>query len=254
MQNALSIEAIKGCLGEMPVYLYREIDSTNNEAKRRIAAGEEGAALIVAEGQTAGRGRQGKSFYSPAGTGIYMTLSLPVELAFADAVAATTAAAVAVFSAIRAETGLITEIKWVNDLYYGGKKISGILAEAITDPATATVRHVIIGVGLNVSTEAFPEELQGIAASLPIGELDRNRMIGAIARSLMDTLHADRAETMALYRRHSMVLGKEITYLENGRSVAACAVDIDENGGLIVEHEDGSRATLQSGEISLRLR
>ncbi|MBQ8175027.1 MAG: biotin--[Clostridia bacterium] len=254
MQDALSLEAIKEQLGELPVYLYKEIDSTNNEAKRLIARGEDGMALIVAEGQTAGRGRQGKSFYSPEQTGIYMTLSLPTDLAIPDAVAVTTSAAVAVFSAIREQTGIETEIKWVNDLYLDGKKVCGILTEAISDPETATIRHMIIGVGLNVHTVAFPDNLQGIATSLSPKGVSRNRMIAAIVDALVDTLRADRAEVLALYRRHSMVLGREITYQQNGEVFFARALDIDENGGLLVKHADGSRTTLQSGEISLRVQ
>ena len=253
-QDALSREAIKEHLGEMPVYLYREIDSTSNEAKRRIAAGESGTFLTVAEGQTAGRGRQGKSFYSPEGTGIYMTLSVPVDLAPGDAFWVTGAVAVALFCAIRDTCGVEAEIKWVNDLYLRGKKIAGILTEAISDPETGRIRYLLIGVGINWQTTDFPEELCGVADSLFAVGVSRNRMIGEAALSISKTLAKQDTSYLDLYRRHSMVLGKEVYYFQNGERFAARALDIDDNGGLVVEHEDGSRTTLQSGEITLRLQ
>ena len=255
--DALSAVGIAGAIRHpikgLAIYLHREIDSTNNEAKRRIAAGEGGVSLIVAEGQTAGRGRQGKSFYSPEGSGIYMTLAMPTDLPFADAAWVTTAAAVAVFSAIRDTCGIETEIKWVNDLYKDGKKVCGILTEAISDLETGRIHHLVIGIGLNWRTDAFPEELAGIATSLSPTGVSRNRMIGAIVDAVFDVFRQSDGAYLDLYRRHSMVLGKDITYIQNGVTYAARALDIDEHGGLLVEHTDGSRATLSSGEISLRL-
>ena len=246
--------AIRNPIKGIAIYLHREIDSTNNEAKRLIASGKRSTALVVAEGQTAGRGRQGKSFYSPEESGIYMTLSMPTDMAFSGAISITTAAAVAVFSAVRDLLDIEMEIKWVNDLYLGGKKVCGILTEAISDLETGRIAQVVIGIGLNWSTVNFPEELRDVAASLLPHGVSRNRMIAAIVDALFDILKADSTEYLALYRRHSMVLGKEITYSRDGESFLARALDIDERGGLIVEHKDGTRLTLQSGEISLRLQ
>lgn len=255
--DALSAVGIAGAIRHpikgLAIYLHREIDSTNNEAKRRIAAGEGGVSLTVAEGQTAGRGRQGKSFYSPEGSGIYMTLAMPTDLPFADAAWVTTAAAVAVFSAIRDTCGIETQIKWVNDLYKDGKKVCGILTEAISDLETGRIHHLVIGIGLNWRTDAFPAELCEIATSLSPTGVSRNRMIGAIVDAVFDVFRQSNGDYLDLYRRHSMVLGKDITYIKNGEAHAAHALDIDENGGLLVEHPDGTRLTLQSGEISLRL-
>lgn len=255
--DALSAVGIAGAIRHpikgLAIYLHREIDSTNNEAKRRIAAGEGGVFLTVAEGQTAGRGRQGKSFYSPEGSGIYMTLAMPTDLPFADAAWVTTAAAVAVFSAIRDTCGIETQIKWVNDLYKDGKKVCGILTEAISDLETGRIHHLVIGIGLNWRTDAFPAELSEIATSLSPAGVSRNRMIGAIVDAVFDVFRQNDGAYLDLYRRHSMVLGKDITYIQNGVKYEALALDIDEHGGLLVEHPDGSRATLSSGEISLRL-
>ncbi len=256
MLSAVGIAgAIRHPIKGMAIYLHREIDSTNNEAKRLIADGKGGMALIVAEGQTAGRGRQGKSFYSPEKTGIYMTLSFPARLAIQDAVFVTGAAAVAVWRAIYALTGIETKIKWVNDLYMGEKKICGILTEAISDLETGLVQHVVIGIGINYSTQDFPTELQNIAASLaPVG-VERNRMIAAVVDELLDVFSNPKDEGhMALYRQQSMVIGREILYVQNGIEQSARAVDIDETGGLVVELPSGTKETLRSGEISLRVQ
>lgn len=256
MLSAVGIAgAIRHPIKGMAVYLHREIDSTNNEAKRLIADGKGGMALIVAEGQTAGRGRQGKSFYSPEKTGIYMTLSFPSRLALQDAVLVTGAAAVAVWRAIHTLTGIETKIKWVNDLYLGEKKICGILTEAISDLETGLVQHIIIGIGINYSTQDFPSELCDIATSLSPAGVGRNRMIAAIVDELLDVLSNPRDEGhLALYREHSMVIGREIVYTQNGIEQSARAVDIDETGGLVVELSSGKKETLHSGEISLRVQ
>lgn len=254
MLSAVGIaDAIKHRVKGMSVYLHRTIDSTNNEAKRLIAEGKTGTALIVAEEQTAGRGRRGRDFFSPALTGIYMTFSFQSSMRLTDAVGITTATAVAVFLAIKDLTGVETEIKWVNDIYLHGKKICGILTEAISDFESGCVQNIIVGVGMNYQTTDFPRELKGIAASLsPVG-VNRNRMIARIVDRLLDILNGD-VDYLAIYRKHSLVLGKEIVYERGGVKHEARALDIDEEGGLVVAHTDGSQATLTSGEISLRLR
>jgi BirA family biotin operon repressor/biotin-[acetyl-CoA-carboxylase] ligase len=254
MLSAVGIaDAIEHRVKGLSVYLHRTIDSTNDEAKRLIAAGKKGTALIVAEGQTAGRGRRGRQFFSPELTGIYMTFSFPTNMPLGNAVGITTAVAVAVHLAIADLTGIETDIKWVNDIYLGGKKICGILTEAISDFESGCAQHIIIGIGLNYHTTDFPHELQEIAASLsPVG-VNRNRMVARIVDRLLDILDG-KVDYLEVYRAHSMVLGKDIVYERDGVKTEARALWIDEDGGLIVEHTDGGRATLTSGEISLRLR
>ena len=229
MLSAVGIaDAIEHRVKGMSVYLHRTIDSTNNEAKRLIAEGKTGTALIVAEEQTAGRGRRGRDFFSPALTGIYMTFSFQSSMRLTDAVGITTATAVAVFLAIKDLTGVETEIKWVNDIYLHGKKICGILTEAISDFESGCVQHIIVGVGMNYQTTDFPRELKGIAASLsPVG-VNRNRMIARIVDRLLDILNGD-VDYLAIYRKHSLVLGKEIVYERDGVKHEARALDIDED-------------------------
>ncbi len=237
----------------VPLYLYPEIDSTNTEAKRLLQNGIPAPFLVVAETQTAGRGRQGKTFYSPGNTGIYMTLAAPMPSDNTDAVALTCRAAVAVWRAVYRITGVTCGIKWVNDLYLGDRKICGILAEAAGTPDG--VPHVLLGVGVNVFTRDFPGELQHTAAALSREQMDRAPLLAAIADELLlACTPTDPAEFLDIYRRHSMVLGKDITYTKNNMTYQAHAVAITPDGGLTVRHPDGTEATLHSGEISLRLR
>lgn len=256
MLSAVGIaDAIRHRTKGMSVYVHREIDSTNDEAKRLLADGKTGPALIVAEGQSAGRGRQGKQFYSPEREGIYMTFSFPSALPLASAVSLTTASAVAVYLAIRDLTGIETDIKWVNDIYLGGRKICGILTEAISDFEAGCARHILIGIGLNYTTEEFPAELRDTAAALHPAGIPRNLMVARIVDRLFDVIgNLGDERYLDIYRSRSMVIGRDVTYYYNGEAYDARAVDIDEDGGLIVEDARGNRTVLNSGEVTLRPR
>lgn len=235
---------------DVTVICYDTVDSTNTEAKRLLLSGRQDRMLLVAEEQTAGRGRQGKSFFSPKGTGIYMSLVLHPQVRLSDAVTATTAAAVAVCRAIEQLTDKKPKIKWVNDVYLGNKKICGILTEAVTDFETQQVSAVIIGIGMNVRTLHFPPELTE-AASL-MSEVSRNDLIAAITNELLMLAGCDVSAFIGYYKAHSMLLGQSIRFTENGSSVPATVLDIDSNGGLVVRLETGAVRTLTSGEITVR--
>ena len=257
--DVLSAVAVAGAIEHrikgLSLYVHREIDSTNDEAKRLIAEGKTGPLLILAETQTSGRGRQGKSFYSPEKSGMYMTFAFPSKLPLDAAVSATTAAAVAVFLAIRDLTGIETEIKWVNDLYHRGKKVCGILTEAISNFELGQVQHLIVGIGINVKTTNFPEELAAIAGTLGADNLHRNALAARIVDRLLECLGGTGSGAhLALYRAHSMVIGREIEYTRDGVTQVGDALDIDEDGWLIVRNKDGKRVLLNSGEITVRTR
>lgn len=234
------------------VLYYPVIDSTNNEAKRLVNDGSGKPMLLVAEEQTNGRGRQGKSFYSPPLTGIYMTLVTHPMSRLANAVTATTAASVAVCRAVEELTQLKPKIKWVNDVYLDGKKICGILTEAITDFETQTVSSVIIGIGMNIKTIDFPSEVEN-AASLNVN-ISRVKLIACIANHLNRILCCDYSEFITYYRSHSMIIGEQIHFIKNAKVTPATAMDIDDTGGLVVRLENGEITTLRSGEISIRRR
>ena len=249
--DILNAQAIKKSLSfDCRVEYYKTLDSTNNVAKRIIAEGEDDVLLVVGEEQTAGRGRQGKSFYSPQGTGIYMSLVVHPMIELQNAVTATTAAAVAVCRAIESLTDKKPMIKWVNDVYLNGKKICGILTEAVTDFETQTVSSIIIGIGINLTTKDFPRDVQN--ASCLNADVKRAELIGAVANELNRIVNSGYGEFMEYYRAHSLVVGEDIVFIKNGVSTSARAVGIDDFGGLEVELADGTRTTLRSGEITVR--
>ncbi len=256
--DPLTEEAVRAGLDpdcrELRVLVYPEVDSTNNEAKRLLAQGETRPLLLTADRQTQGRGRQGRAFFSPGGTGLYMTLVLHPHAELAGALSVTTMASVAVARAIRRLTGQTPGIKWVNDLYLDGKKICGILTEAVTDVETATVQSLVIGIGVNIRTRDFPPELAGIGGALQREALSRARLAAEIANQLLPMVRdlADRSY-LEDYRRWSLVLGREVQVLIQGQAYPALALAIDDRGGLVVRKPDGEELTLSSGEISLRL-
>lgn len=247
--DVLNAEEIQRCCKEkIKVFYLESVDSTNSYAKKLIADGETSTFLVAAAHQTAGRGRQGKAFYSPKGTGIYMSLVIHPGKPLQDAVTITTAAAAAVCRALEALTQKRLGIKWVNDIYLDGKKICGILTEAVTDFESATVSSVIIGVGINISTSDFPADVEN--GGCLGGNAGRAELAGAVCAELLKA--AEGADYMEYYRKRSIVIGKEIKYTQNGVSHEARAVGVDNYGGLEIITPGGERKTLRSGEISIR--
>ena len=250
--DILNSAKIKNAMAhDIAVIHYTEIDSTNTQAKRLINNGEANETLLVsAERQTAGRGRQGKTFYSPAETGIYMSLIVHPNTMLQNAVTATTAASVAVCKAIERLTDIKPQIKWVNDVYVNDKKICGILTEAVSDFELGIVTSVVVGIGINIKTNDFPEDVER-AGSLNT-DIGRAELIAAVADELLDIIGGDYADFIEYYRSRSMIIGKQINYIENGVVTPAKALSIDETGGLVVQTKDGTEKTLKSGEISIR--
>lgn len=238
------------------IYVYDIIDSTNDEAKRQWKEYKKAPCLFVSDEQTGGRGRRGRSFYSPKGTGIYMSLLIKPATGLEDAVHITTATAVIVAKKLREHTGADIGIKWVNDLYLGDKKICGILTEAVMEPDITSAPAVVVGIGINLKTDDFPEELKEIAGSLckPDEFVDVNKMVADIACAVLE--FAENLQDCSYvedYRKLSIVLGKEIYYNGGDAQICARALDIDSEGGLMVELKDGSVKVLKTGEITVRL-
>ena len=246
-EDILTKERIKELLNcKAEIYCFETVDSTNNEAKRRIRNGAAKEFLIVAEEQTAGRGRQGKTFYSPAKTGIYMSLTVyPAEN---NTVGITAAAAVAVCRAIERFSPEKTKIKWVNDVYSGGRKICGILCESLKNAEGKTA--VVIGIGINIKTANFPGYVENGGC---IGtEIERAALVAAVTDELYKTVFSGTESFIEEYRARSMLTGRKITFSENGVIKTATAVGIDSRCGLEVVLDNGERRVLVSGEISVR--
>lgn len=235
-----------------PIIRYETIDSTNTEARRYAAAGRQAPAALVAERQTAGRGRMGRSFYSPGGTGIYLSLLLPVTEKGENSVLLTSGAAVAVARAIEEVTAVHCRIKWVNDLYLEGRKVCGILAESFLLEGRP---YVILGVGVNLCTKRFPKELRSVAGSLlRRGHEKKDQLTIRIAEELYKLLFQGSPDDwMEEYVERSLVLGQEVTYWINGEERKGKAVAVNNDGSLQIQWPNGGGERLSSGEISLRL-
>ena len=241
--NSEKIQAF--CPDPVTIRLYDSIDSTNNEAKRRS---DNGVCLYATTHQTAGRGRRGHSFYSPKDTGLYMTLSLPLSAPTASVQKITCAAAVAVCEAVSALSNTAPRIKWVNDIYVNGKKAAGILTELVSDDSNHP-RAVIVGIGMNLCTRQFPDEFAANAGNL--GDIEANALCGAITARLVDyTRHLNNNSILEKYKQLNFCIGRAVRYAQNDIIHIAKAIDIDNDGGLVVE-ENGIITTLNSGEISI---
>ena len=239
--------------------VYRSISSTNTVLKAMAEAGAaEGLCLIAGE-QTAGKGRRGRSFFSPPDSGIYLSLLLRPSLQAADATSITACAAVAVAEAIESLAPVKAEIKWVNDIYVGGRKVCGILTEASLDCESGQVNYLIVGIGINTRVPAsdFPDELRNIAGSAfgdeKIPELRCRLAAGVLDRLVEYSANLTEKNWFGEYRRRSFVLGKEINILAPGREPEpAVALDLDRDFALIVRTEEGTLRHLNSGEVSIR--
>lgn len=252
-KDVLSLDDLRKELGNEPIALrvFDCVDSTNEEAKRMAIDGERRTVLIAAAQQTRGRGRLGRSFYSPASTGIYFSVLHTVDRPLQSAVSLTGAAAVAVMRAIRTKTGKDPSIKWVNDLYLDGKKVCGILAEALSGLEEGR-RHLILGIGINLRTDEFPMELSDKAGSVYGIYATRAALIAEIYRELKPFLQDSENRTwIEDYRAHSAVLGKRIVWTEGEHSREGRAVGINDFGELEVETDQNERLVLRTGEISV---
>lgn len=259
--DILSAESIrpflKGKATAFTLDLHHTVTSTNTLAKELASEGAPEGTIVIAQEQTQGRGRLGRSFYSPAATGIYLSIILRPKLNLEDSLRITTGTAVAVSRSIEEVSGLKAEIKWVNDIFVGGKKVCGILTEAATNFEIGNLEYAIIGIGINVSTEYFPEEIKKIAGSI-FATKPRNIPIKSI---LLATLLNHMAEAMdsftdpnymVEYKNRSFLIGKEILVLKGKESLPAKVIDIDDKAHLIVEYPNQTREALSSGEVSVR--
>lgn len=232
--------------------------STNALLRERANQGAPEGLVILANEQTKGRGRLGRDFYSPPDTGVYLSLLLrPDHLPPTQAVSITTMAAVAACRAIEGVSGKEALIKWVNDVFVGGKKVCGILTEAAISLENGSLDYVILGIGLNVYSPAggFPEEIAGIAGSILTNQADegKNRLAASFLNEFLTLYHSgDVAIHAEEYRRRSMVIGKPIQVISPSGHKNAYALDVDDQCRLLVRYVDGTVEHLSSAEISIR--
>lgn len=248
---------------EPHVLLFDEIDSTNTECKRRIQElpyGEDifshipEGTVFLSDYQTAGRGRMGKAFLSPKGSGLYFSILTKPKGQNKNPLVLTCHAAVAVKRAVKEVFGMELSIKWVNDLFYKGKKLVGILAEGqLSD--SSSLAYCIMGIGINLflPESGFPEELSGIAGALfdydedKKENLNRNQFLASILFHYFSLLDQDKVEEE--YRTENILLTKDILFTENHQDYRGRVEGILEDGSLFVHCRDGSTKIVSSGEV-----
>ena len=231
--------------------LYKaETKSTQTDAKEGIESRSQGNTLYLSTYQTAGRGRFQRPYYSPSQGGIYMSLHIQPNLPYEKLPSYTLLVAAAVYKAIKNLTMIEVDIKWVNDIYFKNKKIAGILTEAMTSVETGLVTDVIIGLGINFSITYFPDDLKEKAGSLftPPAPITRNELISEIWRCFYQTAPE---ELLYLYKEHSLVLGREVSFIQDRTEKKGVAKDISDKGQLLIQLDDQTEIWLHSGEISL---
>lgn len=243
------------------IHIYDTLDSTNIRAKQLALENAPHGTIVMAKQQTAGRGRLGRSFFSPR-EGIYLSIIVRPDFDLTRSVLVTSAAAVAVTESIENVCGIDAGIKWVNDVYADGKKVCGILTEGITDFETGQIESLVIGIGVNTSVKDFPNELLEIVGAVE-GDYPKPVLAASIISRTLDLMkNIESRDFITSYKEKSLVIGRNVKVFkgvyksrpeEELESRPAKVLDIDDNGCLVVLYTDGTRESLSSGEISVRL-
>lgn len=266
MPTELTQEAILNCLpADYPwkdrFTFYATIDSTNDQLKRLAREGAPHGTILVADRQTGGHGRRGRSFLSPAGVGIYLSILLRPQCRPEALLHLTCAAAVAMCDAVESSAGFRPGIKWTNDLVYGGRKLCGILSELSFTPE-GMVDSAIVGIGVNCCQQPadFPPEIREIAGSLSMAtgqEIHRQKVAAAMMASLCQmsqSLLPGKEALLNRYRADCITLGQQVSVVKADDTPRhGQALDIDRDGGLIIRFDDTEKTeTVSSGEVSVR--
>ncbi len=262
--DVLSESNIKVALGDFPflkeVLYFRSIDSTNTKAKILAEQGADEATVLIAEEQTAGRGRLGRVWDSSKSNGLFFSLVLRPNVVPSQASVLTQVAAVAMAKAINTAVGVSVGIKWPNDLWIGNKKLCGILTEMSAE--FSRVNYVVIGIGVNVNNNIFDGELFKIATSLKIETGKDVKRVDILVEFLKQFLYyynkfkigGNWSEALEFCRSNSITIGRDVNVLKYNETIPARAMDILESGELLVKLEDGTSYAVNSGEVSIRNR
>ncbi len=257
----LSLEKINSFLcselKHIDINIFDEVTSTNTLLKEQGRNKSEWCTYI-ASSQTGGKGRLGRSFYSPDDTGVYFSILLKPDLQIEKAILITTAAAVAVTKALENLGCENSQIKWVNDVFVDSKKVCGILTESVINTVTKKLDFAVLGVGINLvkPEDDFPEDIKEIASA--VFENDREDLKERFVADFLNEFFCiykelNKKSFMNEYRKKCFCLGKEITVIKGETKKKATAISVDENARLEVEFTDESREFLSSGEISIKI-
>ena len=237
------------------------LPSTNTALCELAKGGAPDGSVLIALSQTAGRGRQGRSFFSPDGTGLYVSFLFRPTFSPEDVLLLTPTAAVCTAEAIESTFGVKTGIKWVNDVFLDGKKVAGILTDAAFVPGGSRLDFVVLGIGVNLAPpqNGFPDEIADVAGAVLQGRAEAERALAPFAAALIDTV---RRHISALpenppleeYRRRAFFLGDKITLCRGTEEVPAHAAAIDERFRLVASLPDGTGRICDSGEIRIKVK
>ena len=246
------------CIGR-EIVVVPSITSTNTVMKEQYLDRPHGF-VLAAEEQTGGRGRLGRTFVSPSGTGVYFTILLHPALPLTHIQYATLAAAVAVTQAVSDTAGFTPEIKWVNDVLMQGRKLNGTLTEAVIEGESGTVSSLIVGIGINLRPNpAWPEEVRRVAGAISdFGPVPRRAALIASVLTHFEQAYSlveqgREGELVALYRERLCCIGRKITVVSPLEKYEAECVGLDGEGHLLIRTADGAETALSTGEISIRL-
>lgn len=240
------------------ILYFESIDSTNNEIKRRAEAGAKEGLLAIAECQTAGRGRRGRTWESPAGTGIWMSFLLKPDISPEKAPMITLIAAMACAKAVNSVTGLKAGIKWPNDIVINGKKVTGILTEMSAEPDC--VSYVVVGIGINANMTVFPEDISATATSIAIEsghKVSRSAVVAGFFRYFeryyeIFIKDGNLSSLRKEYESELVNMNKQVAVITPGGELRRKAVGINDEGELLVEDDDKVVTAVRSGEVSVR--
>lgn len=237
------------------VTVKENVTSTNTELKLAAEGGAPEGTLLAADSQSAGRGRVGKSFFSPDG-GLYMSFILRPDIDIKHSLLITTCAAVSTAEAIKEIMGIDVGIKWVNDLFYNGKKVCGILTEAPFDFESGKIKYAVLGIGINVfEPEEGYGDLSEIAGALSKCKADgeiKSRLAATVADRFFDR-YSDISSSVLYdeYKKRLFILGRDVTVLRGDNREKMRVLDLDSDYNLVLRRENGEEFTMSSGEISI---
>ncbi len=238
------------------IFYFDTLPSTNDHAKALAQQGAPAGTVVIAGSQSAGRGRIGRSFHAPAGLGLYLSVILRPGCMPDQLMHLTCAVAVATCDAIEGCTGIRPQVKWINDIILNSRKLGGILTELSVNPKSGLVDWAVIGIGINCLHRDFPPEIRDVATSLLLcgGKSIEPKELAASLIQALYRMNSDlqSKQVMAIYKKDCITIGQDVLLIQGDKKTEVTVLDVDNDGGLVVRHCDGTIATVCSGEISVR--
>ncbi len=242
---------------KLNIEIFDELDSTNNYLKKLGSKGEKENQLAIALSQTGGRGRMGRSFYSPNGTGLYFSLLLHPEFSAEKSLFLTVMSAVSVAETVMKYNKNDVKIKWVNDIYIDGKKVCGILTEGAVN-SNKKLDYAVVGIGINIVApkNGFPDDIKDIATAIFPGNTEeyiKEKIVADVVNNFFSMYNCEDKDYIKRYKEYSYLTGKEINIISGDKTRPATVIDITDDCHLLARNENGEIEEISSGDVSVRL-